>query len=128
MPAYAKMMQLPQTFAVVGCRKVQSDIVCLFTPVAFLARSSMSMMSWVSHDRFSLKPCWRSYKIPCPSRCLTMFEAMMCSSTLQRMQVGEIIHFRKCLSLTCLSQSPVVCPGWCQKADHQLFSSPARTL
>ena len=63
--------------------------VCLPT-LAFLARSSMSMMSWISHDHFSLKPCCRSYKIPCPSRCLTMFEAKICSSTLQRMQVREI--------------------------------------
>ena len=63
--------------------------VCLPT-LAFLARSSMSMMSWVSHDLFSLKPCWRSYMRPCPSRCLTMLEARMCLRTLQRIQVREI--------------------------------------
>ena len=62
--------------------------VCLPT-LAFLVRSSMSMMSWVSHNLFSLKPWWRSYKIHCPSRCLTLFEAKMCSSTLQMMQVRE---------------------------------------
>ena len=34
--------------------------VCLFLTLALLARSSITMMSWVSHDRFSLKPCFRS--------------------------------------------------------------------
>ena len=59
--------------------------VCLPT-AAYFARSSMCLMSWVSHDLFSLKPCWRSYMRPCPSRCLTIFEANMCSRTLQTSQ------------------------------------------
>ena len=43
--------------------------VCLPTLV-FLARSSNNMVSWVSHDLFSLKQCWRSYNRSCLSNAL----------------------------------------------------------
>ena len=44
--------------------------VCL-PALVFLARSSNNMVSCVSYDLFSLKPCWRSYRRSCLLRCLT---------------------------------------------------------
>ena len=39
-------------------RKIRS---ASFPSLAFLARSSTSIVSCVSHDLFSQNPCWRSY-------------------------------------------------------------------
>ena len=65
--------------------------VC-FPALALLARSLTNVTSWVLHDLFSLKPCCRSYKRSCLSMCLsfTTCETIICSRTLQRIQVREI--------------------------------------
>ena len=55
-----------------------------------LVSSSTSCISWVSQDRFPLKPCCRSYNTLCLLRCLVRFDAMMCSINLQHMQVREM--------------------------------------
>ena len=63
--------------------------VC-FPWLVLRARSSMSDTNCVSQERLSLKPCCKSYISPFESRCLTKFEAMMCSMTLHRIHVREI--------------------------------------
>ena len=39
---------------------------------------------------FSQNLCWKSYLMPCSSKCLVIFEARMYSRTLHRMQVREM--------------------------------------
>ena len=56
-----------------------------------LARSSTSMVSWVSHDLFSLKSYWSSYRRSCLSMCLTKCEAIICSRTLQRITWRRLV-------------------------------------
>ena len=50
----------------------------------------MSDTNWVSQERLSLKPCCRSYISPLVSRCLTTFDAIMCSITLHKIHVREM--------------------------------------
>ena len=50
----------------------------------------MSDTNCVSQERLSLKPCCKSYIGPFESRCLTKFEALMCSMTLHTIHVREI--------------------------------------
>ena len=64
--------------------------VCL-PALVFLARYSNNMVSCVSYDLFALNPCCKSHRRSCFSRCFTMWEAIICSSILQRIQVREEI-------------------------------------
>ena len=50
----------------------------------------MSDTNCVSQERPSLQSCCKSYISPFESRCLTRYEAMMCSMTLHKIHVREI--------------------------------------
>ena len=62
--------------------------VC-FLWLALRARSSMRDTDCVSQEGLSLKPSCKSYISPFESRCLTTFEAMMCSMTLHKIHVKK---------------------------------------
>ena len=50
----------------------------------------MSESNCVSQERLSLKPCGKSYINLFEPKCLTTFEAMVCSVTLNKIHVREM--------------------------------------
>ena len=55
----------------------------------WLVISCVRKINWVSQLLLALKPCWQSTKMSCISRCFTMLDTTIFSSTLQQMQVRD---------------------------------------
>ena len=60
-----------------------------WTLSSLVARSLMVSMSWVSHDLFFLRPCWKSESILCCSKNFIVLLYRIFSLTLHQMGVKD---------------------------------------
>ena len=68
-----------------GFREVKNYQVILYARVEMVI-SCVRKINWVSQLLLALKPCWQSTKMSWISRCFTMLDTTICSSTLQQMK------------------------------------------